>query len=168
MYRTGRRYRRSAKNDGAGIAFIIVLIIIIGLIASRPVIGIPVTCFLIAAVIIGQVRKRNRAKLAGPGQAFQRPAGEVRQREPIRPEVKRAVWVRDGGRCQHCGITDRAAVAATGRHLAYDHIIPFSKNGADTAGNLQLLCTSCNSRKGNRFTGLRRVKRTGVPPLFRK
>ncbi len=32
------------------------------------------------------------------------------------------------------------------RHV--DHIIPLSKGGAHTAGNLAIACSSCNIRKG--------------------
>jgi hypothetical protein len=59
--------------------------------------------------------------------------------------VKIAVSQRDGGVCAHCDGTDR---------LACDHIIPYSKGGAiDDVSNIHLLCRSCNTRKGNRFTG---------------
>ncbi len=81
------------------------------------------------------------------------PAGEVRSRQQLPREVKAAVWQRDGGRCVRCGVTDADATARTGVHLHYDHIVPFSRNGADTVSNIQLLCESCNLSKGNRYTG---------------
>jgi len=60
-------------------------------------------------------------------------------REPIPDEIKMIVWQRDGGRCVHCGSREK---------LEYDHIIPISKGGSNTARNIQLLCEKCNRSKG--------------------
>ena len=49
------------------------------------------------------------------------------------------VWHRDGGRCQHCG---------SRRELQFDHVIPRSRGGSGHASNVELLCGSCNRRKG--------------------
>lgn len=51
------------------------------------------------------------------------------------------MFERDGHRCARCGSTKR---------LGLDHIEPVSKGGPDTLENLQVLCLSCNSAKGNR------------------
>jgi len=59
-------------------------------------------------------------------------------RPPIPEEVKIAVWRRDNGRCVKCGSQE---------NLEYDHIIPFSKGGSNTARNIQLLCEKCNRQK---------------------
>lgn len=61
-------------------------------------------------------------------------------RPPIPREVVDAVWIRDKGRCVYCGSTE---------NLQLDHIIPFSKGGASTLENLQLLCQKCNIGKSN-------------------
>jgi Holliday junction resolvasome RuvABC ATP-dependent DNA helicase subunit len=62
----------------------------------------------------------------------------VFKRESIPDEVKIFVWQRDGGRCAKCGSQEK---------LEYDHIIPVSKGGSNTARNIQLLCESCNRLK---------------------
>jgi hypothetical protein len=61
-------------------------------------------------------------------------------REPIPQSVQNTVWNRDGGRCVKCGSNEK---------LEFDHIIPFSKGGANTYRNLQLLCETCNRKKSN-------------------
>lgn len=60
----------------------------------------------------------------------------------IPASVKREVWQRDEGRCVECGSKER---------LEYDHIIPFSKGGSNTARNIQLLCEKCNRTKHNQI-----------------
>ncbi|MBN1883622.1 MAG: TerB family tellurite resistance protein [Deltaproteobacteria bacterium] len=57
----------------------------------------------------------------------------------IPQDVKVAVYHRDGGRCVICN---------SDVGLEFDHIIPFSKGGANTAENIQLLCHVCNLKKG--------------------
>jgi hypothetical protein len=66
------------------------------------------------------------------------PVGE-RNTRSIPQDVKIAVAARDGGRCCQCGST---------RELHFDHVIPWSKGGANTVANIQLLCGPCNRRKG--------------------
>ncbi len=57
----------------------------------------------------------------------------------IPKHVKVGVWQRDGGQCVNCGAMD---------YLEYDHIIPFSRGGANSEKNIQLLCGKCNRTKG--------------------
>lgn len=56
--------------------------------------------------------------------------------------VQREVWRRDYGRCVECGSKER---------LEYDHIIPFSRGGSNTARNIQLLCEKCNRKKHDKI-----------------
>jgi 5-methylcytosine-specific restriction endonuclease McrA len=44
----------------------------------------------------------------------------------------------------------RCLLCGEGKPLTRDHIVPLSKGGSHTAANVQALCRSCNSRKGNR------------------
>jgi hypothetical protein len=59
----------------------------------------------------------------------------------IPQDVKIAVTLRDQGKCVQCGSQDE---------LHYDHKIPWSRGGASTMNNIQLLCGRCNRRKGAR------------------
>ena len=64
---------------------------------------------------------------------------EQNTRKPIPDDVKMIVWQRDGGKCVICGSNEL---------LEYDHIIPVSKGGSNTARNIQILCEKCNRAKG--------------------
>jgi len=57
----------------------------------------------------------------------------------ITEAVRSEVWRRDGGRCVQCTGNEK---------LEFDHVIPISRGGSDTARNLQLLCETCNRKKG--------------------
>ena len=60
----------------------------------------------------------------------------------ISQDVKDRVWNRDNGKCVECGSNE---------NLEFDHIIPFSKGGANTYRNLQLLCEHCNRSKSDKI-----------------
>jgi hypothetical protein len=64
------------------------------------------------------------------------------QTRHIPDDVRREVWDRDGGRCVRCEATD---------YLEFDHIIPHARGGANTVGNVQLLCRKCNNLKRDRI-----------------
>ena len=63
----------------------------------------------------------------------------ARRRESIPERVRHEVWRRDQGRCVECGSQER---------LEFDHIIPLSKGGSNTARNIELRCESHNRTKG--------------------
>ena len=64
------------------------------------------------------------------------------KRHRIPESVRIEVWRRDGGKCARCGSRE---------NLEYDHIVPVSKGGGNTARNIELLCEKCNRGKGNRI-----------------
>lgn len=58
-----------------------------------------------------------------------------------KPHIRKKVFDRDGRICKHCGATEK---------LTLDHITPVIKGGANHIDNLQVLCNSCNSKKGGK------------------
>lgn len=63
-------------------------------------------------------------------------------RPSIPPGLRKQVFERDAYRCQLCDSWE---------DLAIDHIHPESKGGPTSLENLQTLCRSCNSRKGDQI-----------------
>ncbi|MFC5008152.1 TerD family protein [Dactylosporangium cerinum] len=86
----------------------------------------------VAAVLTGVLRIANRTASV-PSQ---------RDSRSIAPAIKSEVWRRDGGACVECRATE---------YLEFDHVIPWSRGGATSVGNLQLLCRRCNLAKGARI-----------------
>ena len=68
----------------------------------------------------------------------------------IAPAVKHEVWHKAGGRCAQCKSTKR---------LQFDHIRPFSLGGESGLDNIQLLCASCNLRRGIVAFGTQAMRR---------
>lgn len=85
-----------------------------------------------------ELEEQVRMELIDSGELF----GDQPKRPPIPREVVDAVYRRDGARCVYCGSTE---------NLHLDHIIPFSKGGATSLENLQLLCQKCNLEKSNKI-----------------
>jgi 5-methylcytosine-specific restriction endonuclease McrA len=62
-----------------------------------------------------------------------------------RPRIRlsrRAIFRRDGYRCQYCGRETA--------HLTLDHVVPRSRGGAHAWTNLVSACAMCNRRKGGK------------------
>lgn len=66
---------------------------------------------------------------------------QLKERTRVIPtEVKKQVWVRDGGKCVICGASDE---------LHFDHNIPYSRGGSSiTPENVRILCARHNLQKG--------------------
>lgn len=69
---------------------------------------------------------------------------EKRELFEFTPELRNAIFERDGYKCVICGRTAREGV-----ELHVDHILPKDKGGQATFENGQTLCSICNLRKKN-------------------
>lgn len=66
------------------------------------------------------------------------------------PTYEKHRWMIEaaGGVCPECGLNMERWVS--GRFPTLDHILPLSKGGDNTPGNLRVICNVCNSRKSDR------------------
>lgn len=77
-------------------------------------------------------------------------------RSLIPRDIRRLIYLRDGGACAICGL-----------HLVYreatlDHIVPWSAGGSDSASNLRITCRRCNSSRQT-MRDPRALERTTLP-----
>lgn len=98
-----------------------------------------------------------RRKFAAAKRPSRASSGDARSREDSRyvpASVKRAVWIRDRGRC--------AFIAANGRRcddrgfLEFHHVAAYAKGGQATVGNIALRCRAHNGYEAGLEFGERR------------
>lgn len=65
----------------------------------------------------------------------------------VSPALRESTFARDNYECLRCGDTER---------LSIDHIVPLAKGGDNSPENLQTLCSTCNSIKGDSTSDHRR------------
>ena len=107
-------------------------------------------------VLIADLEKKKLAQVARPRRA--RPIKMTSRH--ISAAVRRAVNVRDEGRCAFVGKDGRCT--ETG-FLEFHHIKPFARGGLPTVENIQLRCRAHNQYEGERAFGSQRVKNRGAP-----
>jgi hypothetical protein len=93
----------------------------------------------VAALVLDGKRRRE-ARIKRAMTSYQQVEEEPgTSRAAISDDVKVFVWRRDEGKCVRCG---------SQANLEFDHIIPLTMGGSNTARNLQILCEPCNRAKG--------------------
>ena len=65
-----------------------------------------------------------------------------RRRNSFSPELKRELFTAQNGKCMYCGRKPGIDL------MDIDHKNPMAKGGSDQKRNLQLICRTCNTRKG--------------------
>ncbi len=92
----------------------------------------------------GRVLRSPSAEFTVPSVVRLRSYVNVRRRRQTAGMRRLRIFVRDGYRCQYCG------VRKTAPELTLDHITPRAQRGQSTPENLVTACVECNTRKGNR------------------
>lgn len=92
-----------------------------------------------ALINVEENKRRLTLEKAHALQAMTDNYDKPKRRESIPQAARVEVWQRDGGHCVECNSQEK---------LEFDHIIPVAMGGANTSRNLQLLCETCNRRKG--------------------
>jgi hypothetical protein len=85
----------------------------------------------------------------------------------IPAEVKRAVWMRDGGRCAFVGNNGRRCTEQG--FLEFHHVAPHGAGGEPTADNIQLRCRAHNGYEAELYFGPRKplvVREARAPYLY--
>lgn len=81
----------------------------------------------------------NRDKTSAP----QRIIHKHKTKRTINNRLRVQVLIRDGNACKICGRK------VTGDDIHIDHVVPWSKGGETVLENLQVLCSICNTGKGD-------------------
>jgi len=96
-------------------------------------------------VLVEQLEKVKHASTRKP--RANSPTGVATSRH-VPAAVKRAVWMRDGGRCAFVGADGRCIEVG---FLEFHHVVPFASGGATDAGNIQLRCRAHNVYEATLF-----------------
>ena len=125
-------------------------------------------CSLVLADKAEVVESHPERVIRSPSSTFPHPV-VIRLRRYVRvPRLqarritRRAVFARDGFRCQYCGCTGS---------LTVDHVMPRSRGGGSTWDNVVTACAPCNLRKGDKLPReadmpLRKEPRAPSPEVF--
>ena len=89
-------------------------------------------------------RRVPRYRFNEAARGANRAARKYRALGVVTGSALRALWRADS-RCRYCRIE------LAWREWTVDHVVPFSRGGANTINNIVMACRSCNSRKATRM-----------------
>jgi len=109
-------------------------------------------------VLVEELVKRKFAATPAP-RARRGPAEDSRH---IPADVKRAVFVRDRGRCAFVGTSGR--ICGERGFVEFHHVSPYAAGGPATVDNIQMRCRAHNAYEAELFYGPARRYLAGDPP----
>jgi hypothetical protein len=104
-------------------------------------------------VLLTELARKKFADTSAPG----RPRGTKQGARYASAAVKRAVWVRDLGRCAFVGLGGHRCNER--RFVEFHHVDPYALGGEATVDGLQLRCRRHNDYEGRLYFGKRRTRR---------
>ncbi|PYQ21546.1 MAG: hypothetical protein DMF79_07915 [Acidobacteria bacterium] len=107
------------------------------------------------------VEKLAREKLAATERPRASRVTKISSRH-IPAEVRRAVWLRDGGRCGFVGKGGRRCAERS--FLEFHHVQPYAVGGQATVDNIALRCRAHNAYEADLFYGSRKPRRNELVP----
>ena len=99
------------------------------------------------ALLISDLERRRFARVASPRPTSRESTASGRH---IPSAIRRAVWLRDEGRCAFVG---RSGPCGETAFLEFHHVAPYAAGGAATADNIQLRCRAHNQYEARLFFG---------------
>jgi 5-methylcytosine-specific restriction endonuclease McrA len=102
-------------------------------------------------LLLEHLERTRLAHVSRPRQAA-RAAGRSRR---IPADVRRAVWIRNGGQCAFVGPCGRCTERG---FFEFHHILPFADGGAATVENIQLRCRAHNQYESVQWFGGRPLR----------
>jgi 5-methylcytosine-specific restriction endonuclease McrA len=90
-------------------------------------------------------------------------AAKVRQFKHSAILSRRNLMLRDGGKCQYCGVN------VSLKNSTIDHVVPKSRGGKHSWENVVLACSKCNQKKADKMPDsfyLKLSKRPVAPTLY--
>jgi 5-methylcytosine-specific restriction endonuclease McrA len=101
-------------------------------------------------LLVDQLEKTKTAKTSRPRRTSTTCAKSSAESRHTPAPVRRAVWVRDEGRCAFVGPHGRCMETGC---LEYHHVIPFARGGSTDVTNIALRCRAHNNFESELWFG---------------
>jgi hypothetical protein len=119
-------------------------------------------------VLLADLAKKKFAAAARPASGRKQVQDAATRTRHVPAKVKRAVWLRDGGRCALATKGTRKSRRCRERgFLEFHHVRPYGVGGEATVANIELRCRAHNGYEAELFYGSRFVPPSERPARLR-